>query len=201
MIIAVVITVKQLLYIVALKNIQGLYGIWPRASPDWAMKTHMLWADHFIKFIFTYDTNEMWNGVDLNCQNIDEMEMWSSQLQSQFKRLQILGQKFFSELQWCTPYWSAPSIYIWVFIAQLEEHCSTNREAMGSTPVEALKFFFRAKICNCLNCDYNCDDHISIPAVQINFISQHCSTNAEAMGSTLVEAMKFFSRAKIFVIA
>ena len=33
-------------------------------------------------------------------------------------------------------------------------------------PVEALM------ISNCLNCDYNCDDHISIPTVQINFISR-----------------------------
>ena len=35
--------------------------------------------------------------------------------------------------------WPAPNI--WVFIAQLVEHCSTNAEAMGSNPVEALKFF------------------------------------------------------------
>ena len=31
---------------------------------------------------------------------------------------------------------------IWVFIAQLVEHCSANAEAMGSNPVEAQKFFF-----------------------------------------------------------
>ena len=31
---------------------------------------------------------------------------------------------------------------IWVFIAQLGEHCSTNAEAMSSNPVEALIFFF-----------------------------------------------------------
>ena len=30
---------------------------------------------------------------------------------------------------------------IWVFIAQLVEHCSANAEAMGSNPVEAQKFF------------------------------------------------------------
>ena len=33
---------------------------------------------------------------------------------------------------------------IWVFIAQLVEHCSANAEAMGSNPVEAPHFFFRA---------------------------------------------------------
>ena len=35
--------------------------------------------------------------------------------------------------------WPAPNI--WVFIAQLVEHCSANAEAIGSNPVEALKFF------------------------------------------------------------
>ena len=54
---------------------------------------------------------------------------------------------------------------IWVFIAQLVEHCGANAEAMGSNPVEALKTFFRPKICGCLNCDWNCDDHISISSV------------------------------------
>ena len=31
---------------------------------------------------------------------------------------------------------------VWVFIAQLVEHCSANAEAMGSNPVEAPKTFF-----------------------------------------------------------
>ena len=35
--------------------------------------------------------------------------------------------------------WPAPNI--WVFIAQLVEHCSANAETMGSNPVEAPKFF------------------------------------------------------------
>ena len=35
--------------------------------------------------------------------------------------------------------WHAPNI--WVFIAQLVEHCSANAEAMGSNPVAALKIF------------------------------------------------------------
>ena len=39
--------------------------------------------------------------------------------------------------------WSAPNI--WVFIAQLVQHCSANAEAMGSNPVEALKIFFGQK--------------------------------------------------------
>ena len=44
---------------------------------------------------------------------------------------------------------------IWVFIAQLLEHCSTNAEAMGSNPIEAMKIFFWQKKWNCLNCHCN----------------------------------------------
>ena len=47
--------------------------------------------------------------------------------------------------------WSASSI--WVFIAQLGEHCSTNVEATGSNPVEAPKKLFSGYFRNCLNCD------------------------------------------------
>ena len=52
------------------------------------------------------------------------------------------------------------------FMAQLVEHCSANTEAMGSNPVEALKNFFPGLNLQLLslhvNCDYSCDDHISI---------------------------------------
>ena len=46
---------------------------------------------------------------------------------------------FLSRVKMNSVNWPAPNI--WVFIAQLEEHCSANAEAMGSNPVEALKFF------------------------------------------------------------
>ena len=50
----------------------------------------------------------------------------------------------------------------WVLnIAQLVEHCSANAEAMGSNPVEVPKFFFTL-ICNCLNYNYHCDDHMYV---------------------------------------
>ena len=51
-----------------------------------------------------------------------------------------------------------PAPNIWVFIARLVEHCSANAEAMISNPVEALKTL----ICDCLNRNHNCDDHIFI---------------------------------------
>ena len=37
-----------------------------------------------------------------------------------------------------------PASSVWVFIAQLGEHCSANAEATGSNPVEAPKNFFSA---------------------------------------------------------
>ena len=46
---------------------------------------------------------------------------------------------FLSRVKMNSINWPAPNI--WVFIAQLVEHCSANAEAMGSNPVEALKFF------------------------------------------------------------
>ena len=46
-----------------------------------------------------------------------------------------------------------PASSIWVFIAQLREHCSANAEATGSNPVEAPKNFFSGHFRNCLNCD------------------------------------------------
>ena len=100
---------------------------------------------------------------------------------------------------------------------------SANAEAMGCASRGSPKTFLRAKTCNCLNCDYNCDDHISISSVfpqfkltsfhvpfpsrvkmnSVNwsapnvwvFIAQlveHCSANAEVMGSNPIEALKIF---------
>ena len=52
--------------------------------------------------------------------------------------------------------WPAPNI--WVFIAQMVEHCSANAEAMGSMK-SRIFFFGFIHICNCLNYNYHCDDH------------------------------------------
>ena len=51
-----------------------------QCSTDCAMETHMLGADQFIKFIFTFGGNEAWIELDLNCRNTDETEMWSLQM-------------------------------------------------------------------------------------------------------------------------
>ena len=63
-----------------------------------------------------------------------------------------------------------PAFSVWVFIAQLREHCSVNAEATGSNPVEAPKIFFAGYFRNCLNCDslpWSHTHFISIPAVYI----------------------------------
>ena len=66
-----------------------------------------------------------------------------------------------------------PASSVWVFIAQLGEHCSANAEATGSNPVEAPKIFFSGYFRNCLNCDslrWSHTHSICIPAVQYHFI-------------------------------
>ena len=63
-----------------------------------------------------------------------------------------------------------PASSIWVFIAQLGEHCSANAEATGSNPVEAPKKLFSGYFRNCLNCDslrWSHTHFIWIPAVHI----------------------------------
>ena len=61
------------------------------------------------------------------------MKMWSSQLFICF--IPFTG--MMNSINW-------PASNIWVFIAQLVEHCSANAETIGSNPVEAPKRFFRA---------------------------------------------------------
>ena len=48
------------------------------------------------------------------------------------------------------------------FIAQLVEHRTGITEVTGSNPVEALIFFFRLLLSNCLNWKIYCDDHSSL---------------------------------------
>ena len=63
-----------------------------------------------------------------------------------------------------------PASSVWVFIAQLGEHCSANAEATGSNPIEAPKIFFSRYFRNCLNCDslrWSHTHFICIPAVHI----------------------------------
>ena len=62
------------------------------------------------------------------------------------KRLSGLQRDPINSINW-------PASSVWVFIAQLGEHCSANAEATGSNPVEAPKVFFSGYFRNCLNCD------------------------------------------------
>ena len=47
------------------------------------------------------------------------------------------------------------------FIAQLVEHCTSNRKVTSSNPVEVLNFLFQAVLRNCINC-VHCDDNFFI---------------------------------------
>ena len=53
-----------------------------------------------------------------------------------------------------------PALGVWVFIAQLVEHCSANAEATGSNPVEGPTNFFFGLLRNCLK-GVNCDPIMS----------------------------------------
>ena len=68
--------------------------------------------------------------------------------------------------------WSAPNI--WVFIAQLAEHCCANAEAMGSNLVEALKNFFGLKFAQVAitTAMVTSQFHQPILVAQINFFSK-----------------------------
>ena len=73
------------------------------------------------------------------------------------------------------------------FIAQLVEHRTGIAEVTGSNPVEALIFFFRLLLSNCLNWKIYCDDHSSLHLLpqykyelfHINFTSLHCTGKYE----------------------
>ena len=96
--------------------------------------------------------------------------------------------------------WPAPNI--WVFIAQLVEHCSANAEAMGSNPVEALKFFSGLNLQLLklrLQLRWSILYFICISAVHIIFIS-YSLFHIPVTGSNPVEALKFFFGLK-FAIA
>ena len=69
-----------------------------------------------------------------------------------------------------------PAPNVWVFIAQLVEHCNPNAEAMGLNPIEALKTFFGLN-CDCLNRNHKCDDH--------TFISLSLPSSSALLGLSL----------------
>ena len=77
-----------------------------------------------------------------------------------------------------------PASSVWVFIAQLGEHCSANAEATGSNPVEAPKIFFSGYFRNCLNCD-------SLRWSHTHFMSFYISTGL-VLYSARTKPIRFF---------
>ena len=83
-----------------------------------------------------------------------------------------------------------PASSVWVFVAQLGEHCSANAKATGSNPVEAPKIFFSGYFRNCLNCDslrWSHTHFICIPAVHIiSFTDFLFMTNSPVLKNHLI---------------
>ena len=61
-----------------------------------------------------------------------------------FRSSHNLHVSLFSRVKMNSTNWLAPNV--WVFIAQLVEHCSANAEDMGSNPIEVPKIFFRVNL-------------------------------------------------------
>ena len=79
-------------------------------------------------------------GLLRNCLNCDSTAMVTYSIHSskQFTSFHSVFHSFqglMNSVNW-------PASSVWVFIAQLVEHCSANAEATGSNPVEAPKTFF-----------------------------------------------------------
>ena len=88
-----------------------------------------------------------------------------------------------------------PASSVWVFIAQLGEHCSANVEATGSNPVEAPKNFFSGYFRNCLNCDslrWSHTHFICIPAVHIISFSVSFLSRVDELNKLTPDFMQIF---------
>ena len=90
--------------------------------------------------------------------------------------------------------WTASSV--WVFIAQLAEHCSENAEATGSNPIEASNFFFSQLILQLLKLQYNCDGHIFISQSPMLYIKWWCNIqfkiNVEIVKRAIASTLELF---------
>ena len=75
------------------------------------------------------------------------------------------------------------------FIAQLVEQRTGNAEVMGSNPVEALIFFFRLLLSNCLNWKIYCDDHSSL-SITLLVVSLLKATAMWPFAVTVIPAME-----------
>ena len=64
------------------------------------------------------------------------------------------------------------------FIAQLVEQRTGNVEVTGSNPVEALIFFFRLLLSNCLNWKIYCDAHSSLSLLRLERIQKRPILNS-----------------------
>ena len=130
-----------------------------QCSTNWAMKTQTVEGMRHMNIMWTSDIGMKWRcdyrtcDCDLNLIRLSAVHI-----------IFICFIPFTGTMN--STNWPAPNV--WVFIAQLVEHCSANAEVMGSNPVEASKTFFGFN-CDCLNRNHKCDDHIFISIIIIIF--------------------------------
>ena len=74
------------------------------------------------------------SNCNYHCDDYSSIEICSSVV-----HIILIHVPFLSRVGMNSTNWPVP--HVWVFIAQLVEHCSANTEAMGSNPLKSRNFF------------------------------------------------------------
>ena len=126
-------------------------------SPKWSKNSDIDMTS--VKWFLFVTPNVYSYQYYVNCRHTNEVKMWSSQLWLQFKQSQIKPKKCFQGFN------GIRARGLCVSAAVLHQR-SYEDPYVGSRPIywfyctrERNETFF-GLICNCLNCNHNCDDHI-----------------------------------------
>ena len=112
--------------------------------PIWAMKSHMLGADQFIEFISLPMTG----------------------MRRETKLIRNAG----IQIKWLMKNHMLRADQFIEFIFTCDRNVTWNEVHLNCRNTDEMWWCdFRVRICNCLNCDYNCDDHIFISTVYFVF--------------------------------
>ena len=127
------------------------------------MPVHARFTIWYISLPFLQNNNDKWS--NLGCAENMNTRTWKSSikiklLDNPVTRCSALPSELWRPIQWQAgefvefKQWQAGQFgllaIVWVFIAQMVEHCSANAEATGLNPVEAPKNFFFGLFRNCL---------------------------------------------------
>ena len=117
----------------------------PRGEREWELKKPVHSEKVFATRRWDWYQSNTWQRITVKTINTVKQPSRSSHHSIQCF-IPFTGQELMNSI-------NLPASSVWVFIAQLGEHCSANEEATGSNPIEALKIFFSGYFRNCLNCD------------------------------------------------